>query len=125
MPSQVFTRTTGGASVSRLISAASTNATNAKGSAGTLLFVHATNSNSAVRYLKIYNVAGSPTVGSDTPIMTLAIPGNTDTAGFVLDLQPFGIAFGTGIAFATTTGIADADTGAVAADEIVAHIVYA
>lgn len=35
-----------------------------------------------------------------------------------------GIPFGTGIALAITTGAADSDTGAVAANEVIAHILY-
>lgn len=110
----------GGWSVSRLISAATTNATNVKGSAGTLGGWYLFNTNAAVRYLKIYNKATAPTVGSDTPFMTIPIP-----AGGGANIEfPNGIAMGTGIGFAITTGVADADTGAVAANEIVVNLLY-
>lgn len=110
----------GGWSVSRLISAATTNATNVKGSAGTLGGWYLFNTNAAVRYLKIYNKATAPTVGSDTPFMTIPIP-----AGGGANIEfPNGIALGTGIGFAITTGVADADTGAVAANEIVVNLLY-
>ncbi len=125
MPAAAYSRTTGGATIERLISAGSVNSTSVKGSAGTLLGAFVTNSNSAVRYLKIYNKATAPTVGSDTPVLTLAIPGNTDTSGFNLHLPTMGLAFGTGIGMALTTGIADNDTGAVAANEIVVSLFYA
>ena len=84
----------------------------------------ATNTNVAVRYLKLYNKASAPVVGTDVPVMTLAIPGNTAGAGFVLDTGGMGVAFATGIAYATTTGVADADASAVAANEILATILY-
>jgi len=101
----------------RLVSAASTNATSLKASAGTLYTLTAFNLNAAVRYLKLYNKASSPTVGTDTPVATFAIPAATTGAGFTISF-PFGFDFGTGIAYATTTGAADSDTGAVAANEI-------
>jgi hypothetical protein len=109
---------------SRVISAASTNATNVKGSAGTVGFIHAINLNAAVRYLKFYNKATSPTVGTDTPILTLPIPASTTGAGFVIPVPVGGIDFTTGISLALTTGIADADTGAVAANEITVNLGY-
>jgi hypothetical protein len=116
--------TAGGLSISRVISAASTNATSAKGSAGQVFTIIAMNTNAAVRYLKLYNKATAPTVGTDTPVLTLPIPGNTAGAGFVLDTGGMGIAFATGIAYALTTGVADNDTGAVAANEIVVNVLF-
>ena len=116
--------TAGGLTISRVISAASTNATSAKASVGQVFTIIAMNTNAAVRYLKLYNKASAPTVGTDTPVMTIPIPGNTAGAGFVLDTGGMGIAFATGIALALTTGIADSDTGAVAANEIVVNILY-
>lgn len=101
----------------RLISAASTNATSLKASAGTVYTVFAVNLNAAVRYLKFYNKASAPTVGTDTPVATLPIPASTTGAGFSIDFGP-GFDFATGIAYAVTTGATDADTGAVAANEI-------
>ncbi len=116
--------TAGGLTPSKLISAASTNATSVKASAGQVYTILATNLNAAVRYLKLYNKASSPTVGTDTPVMTLAIPGNTAGAGFVLDTGGMGIAFATGIALALTTGVADSDNTGVAANEIVITLLY-
>ena len=101
----------------RLISAASTNATSVKASAGSVGFIHATNLNAAARFLKLYNKASAPTVGTDTPIATLVIPGNTAGAGFVLPITG-GVFFSTGIAYAVTGAYADADTTAVAAGEV-------
>lgn len=101
----------------RLISAASTNATSLKASAGTLYSITAFNLNAAVRYLKFYNKASAPTVGTDTPVATFAIPASATGAGFTITF-PFGFDFSTGIAYATTTGAADSDTAAVAANEI-------
>jgi len=115
--------TAGGLSMSKTISAASTNATSLKASAGQIYGIQVFNLNAAARYLKLYNKASAPTVGTDTPVKVILIPGNTAGAGAVMDF-PNGLAFGTGIAWALTTGITDADTGAVAANEIVVNIDY-
>jgi hypothetical protein len=113
----------GPGSGAKLISAASTNATSVKSSAGQVYAIYAHNINAAVRYLKVYNKASAPTVGTDVPVLTLPIPGNAAGAGFVLETT-HGIAFATGIAIALTTGVADTDTGAVAANEIVVNLLY-
>jgi cephalosporin hydroxylase len=113
--------TGGGYTPGKLISAASTNATSVKGSAGKIGYLTASNINAAARYLKIYNKASAPTVGTDTPVHTFLIPGGTTGAGTNIPLPSEGIALGTGIAFALTTGAADADTGAVASAEVIVN----
>lgn len=107
----------------RLLSAASTNATSLKASAGQLGLIIAINTNAAVRYLKLYNLATAPTVGTSTPVATIPIPGNTAGAGVAISI-PGGLNFSTGIAYALTTGAADSDTGAVAANEIILTLGY-
>ena len=107
----------------RLISAASTNAGVIKAAAGQIGLIIAINTNAAVRYLKLYNLTTSPTVGTDTPIVTIPIPGNTAGAGVAISI-PGGLNFSTGIARALTTGAADSDTGAVAANEIILTFGY-
>ena len=110
----------GGATVHRKTSAASTNATSVKASAGQLYGYSVTNSNTSARYLKFFNKASAPTVGSDTPYFDVLIPGS----GGVVQSIDVGIAFGAGISYALTTGAADSDTGAVAADEIKVTLFY-
>jgi len=106
----------------KLNSAASTNATSVSATANTLLYgYYISNTNSSVRYVKFYNKASAPTVGTDTPVLVLAIPGS----GAANVSFPAGINFTTGLAFATTTGAADSDTGAVAADEVIVNLIYA
>jgi hypothetical protein len=121
----VIPRTTGGATPYKLVSAATTNATNIKNGAGQIFMVTASNVNAAVRYLKFYNKATAPTVGTDTPVLTFAIPGNTAGAGTNIPIPACGIAFGTGISFALTTEATDAGTTGVAANEIVINVAYA
>lgn len=115
--------TNGGGTAAKLVSAASTNATSLKASAGQVYMISAFNINAAVRYLKLYNKASAPTVGTDTPVQVYAIPGAATGGGFTLSI-PVGMEFTTGIAYALTTGITDADTGAVAASELLVNIVY-
>jgi hypothetical protein len=106
----------------KLNSAASTNATSVSATANTLLYgYYISNTNSSVRYVKFYNKASAPTVGTDTPVLVLAIPGS----GAANVSFPAGINFTTGLAFATTTGAADSDTAAVAANEVIVNLVYA
>lgn len=113
--------TSGGLTPTTVISAASTNATSLKASAGQVYAVQVFNVNAAARYLKLYDKASAPTVGTDTPVKVLTIPGNTAGAGLVL-AWPQGLVFATGIAWALTTGVANSDTGAVAANEIVVNL---
>ena len=70
--------------------------------------------------MKFYNKASAPTVGTDTPVLVLAIPGS----GAANVSFPAGINFTTGLSFATTTGYADSDTTAVAAGEIIINLAY-
>lgn len=114
-------QTANGLTPSKVISAASTNATSVKGSAGQVYTILVTNTNAAVRYLKLYDKATAPTVGTDVPKWTIPIPGNTAGAGVAIDISN-GLAFAVGIGLALTTGVADADTGAVAANEIVVNL---
>lgn len=114
-------RTSGGASVSRVISAASTNATSAKASAGQVYGWYLSNANATTAaFLKLYNKASAPVVGTDVPVMTVRIPpGQSANVEFTI-----GVAFSLGIAFAITGAVADADATAVAANEVVVNLLY-
>jgi len=107
-----------------LVSAATTNATSVKASAAKLGFVMVSNVNAAARYLKFYNKASAPTVGSDTPVLTIVIPGAATGGGAVLNISD-GMAFSTGLAFALTTEATDAGSTGVAVSEIVVNLGYA
>ncbi len=120
-----YAHAAGGATPYKLVSAATTNATSVKASAGTVYMITASNVNAAVRYLKLYNKASAPTVGTDTPVLTFAIPGNTAGAGTNIPVPTVGINFSTGIAFALTTEATDAGSTGVALSEIVVNLAYA
>ncbi len=110
----------GGVLVARYLSANSTNATNVWNLPSKLYGFDFYNTNAAARWLKFYNKASAPTVGSDTPVMTVGLkPG--DHSRLMID---YGVYFSLGLSFCFTTGVADSDTGAVAANEITGHIFW-
>jgi hypothetical protein len=105
---------TGATAASRIpSSAANTNPTVAKASAGRAMLVDGYNASALVTYLKLYNKATAPTVGTDVPVLTLALP---PASVFAYDLD--GFVFATGISYGLTTDAADAGTTAVAAGAI-------
>lgn len=109
----------------RLVSGASTNATLLRAGPTQVGFIYAGNINAAVCYLKLYNKATAPTVGTDTPVATLMIPGSTTGGGFSLSIPGGTTAFPLGLGYALTTGVADSDTSGVAANEVTLWICYA
>lgn len=101
-------------------SAASTNATLGRGAPATLIAITASNTNAAARFLKVYNKASAPTVGTDTPALVVVLP---PTSSINYDIS-LGHRFSTGISFAITGAMADSDTTAIAAGEVKAVISY-
>lgn len=89
-----------------------------KGSAGQLYDLYCFNSTNAILYVKLYNAtAANVTVGTTTPVLTIPVPANNDTDGAGVTLRwPTGLVFDTAITIATTTGLADNDTGAPGAN---------
>lgn len=108
------------ASTYHKISAASTNADTVKASAGVVTGYYLSNTAAVMLFVKLYNKASSPTVGSDTPRCVWGIPSQS-SANIAL---PIPIAFETGIAIAMTTGIADSDAAAVGANDIAVTLHY-
>jgi hypothetical protein len=101
-------------------SAATTNATSVKASGGALNGLIAANNGAAWAYLKLYNKASAPAVGTDAPIEIIGIP-----PGGRVDYQPSaGVYYSAGIAYAITGGAANADMTAVAANQVVGSIQY-
>ena len=104
-------------------SSAGVQSTSIKASAGVLKGYSIFNTNAAARFFRFYNTASTPTVGSDTPVITLIIPGSTAGAGAVQTLDK-GLNFATGIAMAVTDAIGTTSTGAISAGDIAANIYY-
>ena len=113
----------GGPTVARIKAAASTNATSVKASAGQIYGWAFFNNTTNARYVKIYNKASSPTVGTDTPAFTIIVPGATGGSGTNVEFS-MGIPLGTGIAYAITGAIADSDTTSVSADDVHGVLLY-
>lgn len=79
-----------------------------------------TNLGAAARYIKFYNKATAPTE-ADTPLMTVPVA----TSGIDSFEMVSGISgFTAGISLRATTGVADADTGAPGANEVVVNLLY-
>jgi hypothetical protein len=119
-------RTSGGTTIFRSIDLDESEE-EVKATAGQIYWIHAMNLAATKRYLKVYNAtAASVTVGTTTPVLTFPLPttGDTNGAGFMFAV-PNGVAFGTAITVAATTGIADNDTGAPGANEVTVNIGYA
>lgn len=112
--------TTGGSTPSHALSAATTNATSLKASAGLVYGITISNTNAAARYFKLYDKASSPNVGTDTPKSTIQIPANATVAR----VYPVGLTFTLGIAYAATTGVADSDTGATGVNDLSMDVDY-
>jgi hypothetical protein len=120
VPMNDVAATSGGATTYHLISAASTNATVVKASAGQLYGLSISNTNSSPRYFKLYNLASAPVVGTSPVAKTIQVPGNAT----VICAFPRGLSFSTGIAFAATANMADSDTTAIGAGDLSMDVDY-
>lgn len=102
-------------------SAASTNgALIIAGTSGLQAF-YATNEGASVAYVKLYNKATAPTVGTDVPEMTIPIPAAVGGVPGVSPPLPFGFSgfrFALGLGIAITRNAVFSDTTAVGAGEV-------
>ena len=106
--------TTNTASRCTLVSAASTNATNCKGSAGNVYGFRFINTTATLYYLRMYNTSSSPTCSSATGfIESIPIPASTSGGGFAF-LEPMGEAYTVGISFCFTGGSSSTDNTSAA-----------
>jgi len=100
---------------SNINSAATTNATIVKASAGSVYNIAISNVSASPRYVKLYNKATAVTVGTDVPVLTIVVPAGT------LVQNNFGILghrFTVGICLAITGAAADNDTTVIGANEV-------
>jgi hypothetical protein len=109
-------------STHRANSAATTNATSVKGTGVRLVGGVFSNVNAAARYLKLYDKASAPVVGTDVPVLVVPIP-PTGLATLPLT-QLAGLDFALGLAYAITGAAADADATAVAAGDVKVNLSY-
>ena len=89
------------------VTTASTNAAVVKSTAGSLFNVSASNPTATPAFVKLYNKATSPTVGTDIPVITVPIPANSAVS---FDLGSLGARFSSGIGRAVTGAIGATDT---------------
>ena len=112
--------TAGGCSVFRTIDLDETEE-EVKASSGQVYGYYFYNAAASIRYLKFYNAtAASTTVGTTTPVLTLPLPATS--AGHIS--FPVPVAFSTAICAAATTGLADNDTGAPSANDVILNVFY-
>jgi len=118
-PVSIVSSATGGDTTFHLVSAATTNLTNIKASAGKVTGWYIYNSNASARKVAFHNTAGTPTAGSGV-VSSIVIPGlAAANVSF-----PDGIDFSTGIAISTVTDLTDAGTTAVALNDLIINIYY-
>jgi hypothetical protein len=101
------------------LSVANTTPVRVKKGAGKIFSIHAINVAAAVRYLKFYDTLVTPgAAGVGIPVRRYAIPASATGAGFVLaPIVP--MTFTAGIVFTITTGAADSDATAPAANDVI------
>ena len=105
---------------STINSAATTNGTVVKATAGTIYGLVASNTSASDRFLKLYNSA-TVTVGTTAVALTLKIP----AGNFIeVDFGPMGMRYGTGICLSITGAAPDNDTTAIAAGEVKVNTAY-
>jgi hypothetical protein len=109
--------TAGAITATHHVSAATTNATVAKASAGRLMGFCLSNTTAAWVYIAFHNSSTTPTAGTGVVRKFGIAPGATLLIEFM-----YGISFATGIGFTTVTGSADADATAVTAGALVGEI---
>lgn len=119
--------TSGGLSIFRSLDLDETEE-DVKTSAGCLYKLRLTNRTTSARYVKLYNAtAANVTVGTTTPVDTIVVPGGTSADLCTVVTENFGgygLTFDTALSMACTTGLADNDTGAPGANDVVATAYY-
>lgn len=107
--SAVGTSSAAAASGCYLASAASTNSTSCKGSAGNFYGFRFVNTTATLYYLRMYNSSSAPTCSSATGfIESIPIPASTSGGGIVA-ISDIPINYGTGIGFCFTGGSSSTD----------------
>jgi hypothetical protein len=113
-------RTSGGYTIFRSIDLDETEE-EVKATAGQVFGWYIFNAAATTHYVKFYNATtANVTVGTTTPVLTIPVPAGSAANVFT----DTGIAFGTAITAAATTGVADNDTGAPAANAVVINVFY-
>lgn len=116
--------TVGGCTPGSSISGAAVLETEIKATAGTLYELVITNIDATPVYARLYNDTAANTDETDTPVARYGVPGTTAVGGIVTNSIAVGKNFSTAITIRVTTGIADNDTGALSANEVLVSYCY-
>jgi len=111
----------GPSSILAVVSTASTNATNIKAVQTQVFTLVASNTSAAFKFLKIFNKASAPTLGTDTPVLNIAIPPNSSVD---VGTNTFALRLTLGLSYAITGGSALLDNTAVGAGDVCFSIVH-
>ena len=103
-------------------SLATTNATLVDASPTDLFEISLANYSAAAKFFKLYNKASAPTVGTDIPVLTIALAANSEK---VYEFGVEGKRFNVGLAYAITNLQPVADITAVAAGDVIGSMSYA
>lgn len=110
-----------GTTIAKVLTAATTNATSVATGSRRLYGMTLGNTSAGWRYVRLYNLAVAPTVGTSSPVMVIPIPpGGAANLEFVVP-----VSFSTGLAYAITAAAADLDTTVTVANDVVGTILYA
>ena len=120
-PIYIAPSTNAGATNSRVMATASTNATSVKATAGVVYGYSFSNAAASARYVRLFNLATAPTVGTSTPALTIVLAAGA-TVALNLDI---GVAYATGISYDITGGSdLDSDTTATSAGDVTGALFY-
>lgn len=97
-----------------LISAATTNSTLVSAGPHELTGYAVVNNGAGIAYVKLYDKATAPTVGTDTPSVVIPVP----PAGGANLALPEPVLFSLGLGLGITGGLANSDTTAVSASQV-------
>lgn len=99
-----------------LVTAASTNATSVRTVPTSLYELTISNPTATAAYVKLYNKASAPTVGTDVPVATYRVAATGSAGDFIsLDFGQVGKRFSLGLALAVTAAAAATDTAVAVA----------
>ena len=111
----------GGLTKARIQSLATTNSTLVKGSPGQPYAIDVGNNGASDAWLKLYDKAAAPTVGTDTPVASIYLPKGTARTIIFTDI---GVVFSNGIGYGLTGAAIDTDTTAVAVNQVTGILAY-
>jgi hypothetical protein len=96
-------------------------ATVVKASSGTIYAINANNTTAAARYVRLFQKATAPTLGTDVPSVVVTVPAGSSKE---ISYASGGLVFGSGIGVAVTTDAAQLGSTAATAGDVQVTISY-